>query len=110
MVGDPGLGKSQLLKAVSQLAPRGLYVSGRSVSKAGLTATVVKDPSTGGWGLADTFPATSPPRILTPLSLRETAFYDVASNIWQARAWQIHFSPRHPTHFDPSFLALNGIL
>ena len=30
------------------MAPRGMYVSGRSVSKAGLTATVVKDPATGG--------------------------------------------------------------
>ena len=33
--------------AVSSVAPRGMYVSGRSVSKAGLTATVVKDPGTG---------------------------------------------------------------
>jgi DNA helicase MCM8 len=48
VVGDPGLGKSQMLKAVSSVAPRGMYVSGRSVSKAGLTATVVKDPGTGG--------------------------------------------------------------
>ena len=49
LVGDPGLGKSQLLKAASGLAPRGMYVSGRSVSKAGLTATVVKDAGTGGY-------------------------------------------------------------
>ena len=49
VVGDPGLGKSQLLKACSTLAPRGMYVSGRSVSKAGLTATVVKDPGGGGY-------------------------------------------------------------
>lgn len=48
VVGDPGMGKSQLLKAASGVAPRGMYVSGRSVSKAGLTATVVKDPATGG--------------------------------------------------------------
>ena len=49
VVGDPGLGKSQLLKAASGLAPRGMYVSGRSVSKAGLTATVVRDAATGGY-------------------------------------------------------------
>lgn len=48
VVGDPGLGKSQMLKAVSSVAPRGMYVSGRSVSRAGLTATVVRDPGTGG--------------------------------------------------------------
>ena len=47
VVGDPGLGKSQMLKAASSVAPRGMYVSGRSVSKAGLTATVVRDPGTG---------------------------------------------------------------
>ena len=47
VVGDPGMGKSQLLKAASGLAPRGMYVSGRSVSKAGLTATVVRDRSGG---------------------------------------------------------------
>ncbi|EEH60762.1 uncharacterized protein MICPUCDRAFT_12229 [Micromonas pusilla CCMP1545] len=48
VVGDPGLGKSQMLKAVSNVANRGLYVSGRSASAAGLTATVVKDSENGG--------------------------------------------------------------
>ena len=28
IVGDPGLGKSQMLRAVSKVAPRGVYVSG----------------------------------------------------------------------------------
>ena len=48
VVGDPGMGKSQLLKAAAGVSPRGMYVSGRSVSKAGLTATVVRDPTAGG--------------------------------------------------------------
>tara|TARA_B100000287_G_scaffold168075_1_gene158596 strand:+ start:2366 stop:4117 length:1752 start_codon:yes stop_codon:yes gene_type:complete len=53
IVGDPGLGKSQMLKAVSNLAPRSIYVCGRTVSAAGLTAAVVRDPGTG----AQTFEA-----------------------------------------------------
>ena len=43
LVGDAGLGKSQILKFVSELAPRGIYTSGKSSSGAGLTATATKD-------------------------------------------------------------------
>lgn len=48
VVGDPGLGKSQMLRAISALAPRGVYVSGQAATTAGLTATVVADPGSGG--------------------------------------------------------------
>jgi replicative DNA helicase Mcm len=52
LVGDPASGKTQLLKLVSQLVPRGRYVSGKGVSAAGLTATVVRDEEfLGGWTL-----------------------------------------------------------
>ena len=51
LVGDPGAGKSQLLKRISHVAPKGRYVSGKGVSGAGLTATVVKDEFLGGWSL-----------------------------------------------------------
>ncbi len=51
LVGDPGAGKSQLLKRISNVAPKGRYVSGKGVSGAGLTATVVKDEFLGGWSL-----------------------------------------------------------
>jgi DNA replicative helicase MCM subunit Mcm2 (Cdc46/Mcm family) len=37
VVGDPGLGKSQLLKACTNIAPRGVYVCGNSTTTAGLT-------------------------------------------------------------------------
>jgi len=51
-VGDPGTAKSQLLRYTSQLAPRGIYASGKSSSAAGLTATVVKDSfGEGRWSL-----------------------------------------------------------
>ena len=42
---------SQLLKLASKAIPRGKYVSGKGVSGAGLTATVVKDEEMGGWVL-----------------------------------------------------------
>ncbi len=44
-------GKSQLLKRVSSIAPKGRYVSGKGVSGAGLTAAVVRDEFLGGWSL-----------------------------------------------------------
>ena len=51
LTGDPGVGKSQILKLVSTVVPRGKYVSGSGVSGAGLTATVVKNEAIGGWVL-----------------------------------------------------------
>ena len=47
VVGDPGIGKSQMLKVMQALAPRGVYVSGQSASTAGLTAAVVVQKGTG---------------------------------------------------------------
>jgi len=43
IVGDPGTGKSILIKFIVYLHPRGIYASGKSSSGAGLTAAVVKD-------------------------------------------------------------------
>jgi len=51
ITGDPGTGKTILLKLVSSVVPRGRYVSGSGVSGAGLTATVVKNEAIGGWVL-----------------------------------------------------------
>ena len=51
LVGDPGSGKSQMLKRISIVAPRGRYISGKGVSGAGLTAAVVKDEFLGGYSL-----------------------------------------------------------
>jgi DNA helicase MCM8 len=51
VVGDPGLGKSQLLRAVNTVSPRGVYVSGGYSTTAGLTVTVLKEKGTGDFVL-----------------------------------------------------------
>ncbi|MBI4020521.1 MAG: minichromosome maintenance protein MCM [Candidatus Aenigmarchaeota archaeon] len=52
LIGDPASGKSQLMKLVPQIVPRGKYVSGKGTTAAGLTATVSKDEQfMGGWVL-----------------------------------------------------------
>lgn len=51
LVGDPGSGKSQLLKRASKVAPKSRYVSGKGASGAGLTASVVRNDFLGGFSL-----------------------------------------------------------
>ncbi|XP_035795368.1 DNA replication licensing factor Mcm5-like [Anopheles albimanus] len=46
LLGDPGTAKSQLLKFVEKVAPIAVYTSGKGSSAAGLTASVMRDPST----------------------------------------------------------------
>ncbi len=48
LVGDPGIAKSQLLRYVVKLSPRGVFASGRSASASGLTAAAVKDDMNDG--------------------------------------------------------------
>jgi replicative DNA helicase Mcm len=51
MIGDPGTAKSQMLRYVAKLAPRGLYTSGKGTSAAGLTVAVLRDSDTGEFTL-----------------------------------------------------------
>jgi len=52
LVGDPGTAKSQLLRYMSDITPRGIYASGKSATGAGLTAAAVKDDfGEGRWTL-----------------------------------------------------------
>ncbi|ORX99253.1 MCM-domain-containing protein, partial [Basidiobolus meristosporus CBS 931.73] len=52
VVGDPGLGKSQMLSAVVQVAPRGVYVCGSSgISSSGLTVTLCKESGSNDFAL-----------------------------------------------------------
>lgn len=43
IVGDPGMGKSQMLLAATQLAARSVYVGGNTSSTTGLTVTLTKE-------------------------------------------------------------------
>ena len=51
MVGDPGLGKSQMLKACAKIAAKGVYVCGNTSTSSGLTITLTKDKKSNNYGL-----------------------------------------------------------
>lgn len=51
LIGDPGSGKSQIIRYVTKIAPRSIFTSGKSSSSAGLTASAVKDEFDGRWTL-----------------------------------------------------------
>ncbi|MFW9867267.1 MAG: minichromosome maintenance protein MCM [Candidatus Thorarchaeota archaeon] len=51
VVGDPGTGKSEILKGTVDVSPRGLYTSGKGSTGVGLTAAVIKESETGQMNL-----------------------------------------------------------
>ena len=51
LIGDPGSGKSQLLRRIAVVAPKARFVTGKGASGAGLTAAVVRDEFLRGWTL-----------------------------------------------------------
>uniref|UniRef100_A0A7S3CJV1 DNA replication licensing factor MCM5 n=1 Tax=Strombidium rassoulzadegani TaxID=1082188 RepID=A0A7S3CJV1_9SPIT len=51
LLGDPSVAKSQFLKFVERCAPISVYTSGKGCSAAGLTASIIKNPSSGEFQL-----------------------------------------------------------
>ncbi|MBQ9024796.1 MAG: minichromosome maintenance protein MCM [Methanobrevibacter sp.] len=51
LIGDPGIGKSQLISAINKRAPKIISIAGTSTSQAGLTVSAVKDELTGTWAM-----------------------------------------------------------
>ncbi len=52
LIGDPGSAKTRVLQSVARLVPKGIYVSGKSVTGGGMTAIAERDEfSEGGWVL-----------------------------------------------------------
>lgn len=51
LLGDPGTAKSQVLKFAEQVAPIGVYTSGKGSSAAGLTASVIRDMSSRNFAI-----------------------------------------------------------
>ena len=50
-VGDPGTGKSAILKQCAHISPQAIYTSGKGSSAAGLTAAVVRENDASGLSL-----------------------------------------------------------
>ncbi|CAG2189986.1 MCM8 [Mytilus edulis] len=51
VVGDPGLGKSQMLQSTASIAPRSVYVCGNTTTTSGLTVTLSRDGGSGDFAL-----------------------------------------------------------
>eukprot|EP01112_Ceratiomyxa_fruticulosa_P012920 TRINITY_DN3601_c0_g2_i1.p1 TRINITY_DN3601_c0_g2~~TRINITY_DN3601_c0_g2_i1.p1 ORF type:complete len:728 (+),score=149.30 TRINITY_DN3601_c0_g2_i1:149-2332(+) len=51
IVGDPGLGKSQMLQAINYISPRGVYVCGGYSTTTGLTVSLLRESGSGDYAL-----------------------------------------------------------
>ena len=57
LIGDPGTAKTELMRAMKNLAPKAIDAMGTAATNAGLTVAAVKDPYTHDWAyIAGVFP------------------------------------------------------
>jgi len=49
IIGEPGTGKTKLLMEVRKIAPKPIYVTGETSTKAGLSVAVTRDEKSGKW-------------------------------------------------------------
>jgi len=51
LIGDPGVAKTRMIQNMAELAPKSIYVSGKTVTSVGLTASAERDELGEGWTL-----------------------------------------------------------
>ena len=64
VVGDPGLGKSQMIRAACNVAPRSVFVSGNTTTTAGISVAIHRESSGGEVNEYDFFAITYPSNIV----------------------------------------------
>eukprot|EP00850_Spirogloea_muscicola_P008010 SM000042S15277 [mRNA] locus=s42:148:3666:+ [translate_table: standard] len=114
LMGDPGVAKSQLLKHIVGVAPRGIYTTGRGSSGVGLTAAVTRDIATREMILEGGALTVSIAKagITTTLHAR-TAVLAAANPAWgrydmrRTPAENINLPPALLSRFDIMFLILD---
>ena len=51
IVGDPGLGKSQMLTSINNVTSRGVYICGSNSTTTGLTVSLIKEAGSGDYSI-----------------------------------------------------------
>ena len=108
LVGDPGVAKSELGRAIERIAPRAFFTSGRGSTGGGLTASTILDKSTGlymikpgvtvladeGLSIIDEFDKMRVEDRSALHEVMEQQCYDDQTEVLTSRGW-LHFKDLH---------------